>query len=82
MKLPEAHPPPSGRHFYSIIERDDGLVDVYLFPEGKVYETDVGVKEYDLTARIVRGVEPVEDIEEDIRARYYDWCASGEEIIL
>ena len=82
VKLPDAQPPPSGRHFYSIIERDDGMIDVYLFPDGKVYDTDIGVKEYDLTARIVRGVEPVENIEQDIRARYYDWCASGEEIIL
>ena len=57
-------PPETGRQFYRIHERGDGLVDVYLEPiPGHIIA--------------VWGVVPRDDLEEDVRARYYDWCASG-----
>lgn len=72
---------PKPRRFYSIEENEDGTVDVYLAPDGTVYRTDEGV-EYDVDLHVVRGVEPWEGLEEDIRARYDAWCESGEVIDL
>lgn len=72
---------PKPRRFYSIEENEDGTVDVYLAPNGTIYRTDEGV-EYDVDLRVVRGVEPWEGLEEDIRARYDAWCESGEVIDL
>lgn len=71
---------PAGKKFYTIRPRDDGTVDVYLDPEVLTYETGYGVKEYDITVAVVRGVVPWDGLEEDIRARYGDWCASAEKI--
>ena len=79
--LPRDHPL-RGRKFYSIEPRDDGLVDVYLAPVVCVYDTGLGIREYDMTVRIVRGIEPWPELEDDIRARYDSWCESGEEIDL
>ena len=75
---PRDHP----RQFYSIVEREDGLVDVYLSPDVAVYDTDMGVKEYDISVIAVRGVEPWPGLEDDIRMRYDAWCESGEVIDL
>ena len=66
------------RRFYSIEEQDDGTVDVYLCPDLVVYDTDLGIKEYDIELRVVRGIVPWDGLEEDIRDRYYDWCASAQ----
>ncbi|MBR4081134.1 MAG: hypothetical protein IKK21_05060 [Clostridia bacterium] len=74
--------PGRGRRFYAIQENDDGTVDVYLSPVVCVYSTDLGVTEYDITVRVVRGVVPWPELEEDIRARFYSWWESGEEINL
>lgn len=60
-------PPGTGRLFYAVDYRDDGTADVYLMP----FE---GVK------MVVRGVDPWDGMEEDIRARYYAWCDSAEVI--
>jgi len=58
-------PPGNGRLFYAIEYREDGTADVTLMP----FE---GVK------IIVPGVDPWDGMEDDIRARYYAWCDSGE----
>ena len=42
-----------------------------LTPDAHIYSTDAGVREYDMTVRIVRGVAPWDGLESDIRARYY-----------
>ena len=57
-------------------------MDVYLNPDAQFYDTDLGVREYDMTVRIVRGVVPWEGIEDDIRARYHAWCESAEVVNL
>jgi hypothetical protein len=75
---PRDHP----RRFYSIIEREDGLVDVYLAPEVTAYDTDVGIREYDISVIAVCGVVPWPGLEEDVRKRFDAWCESGEEIYL
>lgn len=72
---------PKKKH-YTIVLNDDGLVDVYLCPDVRVYETDIGINEFDVSVRVVRGVVPWIGIEEDIRARYDAWCESGEVIDL
>ncbi len=56
---------PSG--FYSIKECEDGLVDVYLSP-------DAGA------VRVMRGVVPWKEMEDDIRLRYEAWYESAEAI--
>ena len=70
------------RRFYAIDPQDDGTVDVYLSPVVCVYNTGLGVKEYDFSVRIVRGVTPWPELEEDIRQRYESWCEAGEVIDL
>lgn len=72
----------NGRRFYSIVENDDGTVDVYLAPVVYTYNTDLGIKEYDITVTIVRGVEPWDGMEDDIRRRFDAWVESGETINL
>lgn len=78
---PRDHPR-RGQKFYSIEPRKDGLVDVYLAPFVCVYNTGLGVREYDMTVRVVRGIEPWPGLEDDIRSRYNAWCESGEVIDL
>ena len=58
-------PPGKGRIFYVIQQREDGAADVYLMPFPGV-------------TLVVRGVDPWDGMEEDIRARYYAWCESAE----
>lgn len=67
---------------YTIVPCDDGRVDVYLSPDVRVYDTDHGIKEHDITVCLVRGVVPWDGLEEDIRARYDAWCESAEVINL
>lgn len=73
---------PSGRKYYEIMPNDDGTVDVYLAPDVTVYDTDIGIKEYDVQMLVVKGVIPWDGLEEDIRARYDAWCDSAEVIYL
>lgn len=68
------------RRFYSIDPQDDGTVDVYLYPDLVVYDTDLGIKEYDIDLRVVRGVVPWDGLEEDIRARFSAWCESADRV--
>ena len=51
---PRDHP----RAYYKIHDNKDGTVDVYLVPSFSVYKTDVGIDEYDIDIRIVRGIVP------------------------
>ena len=74
--------PPFGRHFYSIRENENGTVDVYLRPEILPLKADNGFVDYDVCVIVVKGVEPYDGLEEDIRARYDDWCESGEVVFL
>ena len=73
---------PRGKRFYEIVPGDGGTVDVYLRPEVTTYDTDLGVREYDMRVRVVRGVVPWDGLEDDIRARYEAWCAEAEVIDL
>lgn len=73
---------PGPKRFYAIEPNEDGTVDVYLIPSGTVYDTDIGIKEYDVDVRVVRGVVPLEGIEDDIRTRFEAWCESGEAICI
>ncbi len=79
---PRDHPVGKDRKFYAIEEQPDGTVDVYLSPVVRVYDTDFGIREYDISVRVVRGVVPWDGIEDDIRARFNSWCESGEVINL
>lgn len=74
--------PGQGRWYFVIEPGEDGSVDVYLDPHVTTYETDVGVREYDATLRVVRGVVPWPGMIDDIRTRYDAWCESGEQITL
>lgn len=67
---------------YSIVPQVDGTVDVYLRPEVRVYHTDLGIREFDITVRLIRGIIPWDGLEDDIRARYQAWCDSAEVIDL
>lgn len=73
---------PRGKRFYEIVPGDGGTVDVFLRPEVTTYDTDLGVREYDMRVRVVRGVVPWDGLEDDIRARYEAWCAEAEVIDL
>lgn len=78
----ETGPPAKGRHFYTIIRREDGLIDVYLNPRVFPISTEDGITDYDVSVTVVRGIEDYDGIEEDIRARFQAWCESGEVIYL
>lgn len=71
-------PPGNGRRFYLISENDGGTVDVYLNPVVNQRLTEDGFPDYDINVIVVRGIEPYENLENDIRERYYDWCQAGE----
>lgn len=73
---------PRGKQFYEIVPGNGGTVDVFLRPEVTTYDTVLGVREYDLRVRVVRGVVPWDGLEDDIRARYEAWCAEAEVIDL
>ena len=73
---------PRGRKYYEIMPNDDDTVDVYLAPDVTVYDTDIGIKEYDIQMLVVKGVIPWDGLEEDIRMRYDAWCEAGEVIDL
>ena len=81
LNMPRDHPQ-HGRRFYAIEPREDGLVDVYLAPVLCVYETDLCIREYDIRIKVVRGIVPWAELEDDIRARYDAWCGCGEEVNL
>lgn len=69
-----------GRCFYALLERADGLVDIYL--DGKVYPmtTEDGSTDYDISFLVVRCVDPrtYDDLEAHIREHYDAWRECGE----
>ena len=77
----QSHAPPemNGRHFYTILGRADGLVDVYLDPHVYPMTAD-GMTDYDLSFKVARGIDPNDypDMEEHIRAHYVVWCEIAE----
>ena len=75
-------PPEHGRRFYSILGRSDGRVDVFLNPRVYPMTTPEGMTDFDISVLVVRDVEYTDDLEEDIRRRFDDWCELGEEISL
>lgn len=80
-------PPMRRRQFYSIEERDDGTVDVFLNPTAYMATTPEGFRDYDITITVVHNVDPDDsrfggDLEGHIRAHYDAWCESGEVIYL
>ena len=70
------------KQFYALMDRADGLVDVYLAPEAHPLSTEGGEVDFDISFRVVRGVDPAEypDMEAHIRAHYEDWCEAAEVI--
>lgn len=44
--------------------------------------TPEGMTDFDISVLVVRGVEYTDNLEEDIRRRFDDWCELGEEISL
>lgn len=66
--------------YYSVFYPGDGTADVFLFPEGIIYDIGDGRHEYDVTAYVVHVEDPWPDMEADIRARYRAWCEIGEVI--
>lgn len=73
---------PGGRHFYYIQDNQDGTADVYLRPEILPERLDDATVDFDVAALVVKGVEYTESLEEDIRARYEDWCESADVVYL
>ena len=72
-------PPKTGRRFYCIVPRGDGLVDAVLLP----HEPDGS----GIAAIVVHGIDPTDadfggDLEGHIRANFAAWCELGAEIKL
>lgn len=44
--------------------------------------SNLGIREYDISVRVVLGVVPWPELEADIRQRYNSWCECGEVIDL
>lgn len=84
----QANAPPQGRHFYCIQENEDGTLDIYLRPVEVIPKTTPeGFTDYDITALVVRGIDPTDDayggdIEGHIRAHYDAWCEAAEPLPL
>lgn len=74
-------PPTNGRHFYTIQQQEDGTVDVYLLPDAPQAAQD-GADGRGCRILAVRGVEPFDGLEDDLRARFYTWCACAEEVFI
>lgn len=74
----------NGKPFYRIVPNHDGTgtVDVWLTPGTAIpmYDNLTGRMDYNFQILAVRGVEPYDGLEEDIRRRYTDWVASAETI--
>lgn len=64
--------------YYSVRYLDHETADIFLFPEGRVYDIGDGRREYDVTALVVSGVKVWPGMEESIRAHYKAWCEAGE----
>ena len=76
-----------GRFFYEIVPTHDGLADVWLTPGQAVPMMDdlTGRTDYNIRLLAVRGICPDDpqwggSLEEHIRAHYYDWLESAEEV--
>lgn len=70
------------RNFYQIHENEDGTADVYLRPEVLPASLDGATVDYDVAVLVVKGVEMCDTMEDDIRARYDDWCESADIVYL
>lgn len=70
------------RNFYQIHENEDGTADVYLRPEVLPASLDGVTVDYDVAVLVVKGVEMCDTLEDDIRARYDDWCESADIVYL
>lgn len=73
--------------YYRFEPRGDGLVDVYLTPGKAVpmYDDLTGRMDYNIRLLAVRGIDPKDpqwggNLEAHVRAHYYDWLASAEEV--
>ena len=77
MNKPNA--PPAGRSFYAINDRGDGCVDVYLMPfRGvKLVVRGAVLPEGQGDTEAQKRLDAVSRLAEDVRARYYAWCASA-----
>ena len=76
-----------GRPFYRIVPTHDGLVDIYLSPGDAVpmFDDLTGRVDYNFRVLAVQGINPEDpqyggNLEEHIRANYYSWIESAEEI--
>ena len=73
--------------FYRIVQRGDGLVDVWLTPGEAVPVFDDLSGRYDYNIRVlaIQGIDPKDpawrgDLEGHIREHYSWWIASAEEV--
>lgn len=80
-------PSDDGRPFYRIVERGDGLCDIWLSPGIAVplYDNLTGRYDYNFKVLAVRGVNKEDpqwegDLGEHIRRHYYAWIESAEEV--
>ncbi len=64
--------------YYIVRYLDCEAADIFLFPEGRVYDIGDGRHEYDVTAFVVHGVHVWPGLEDFIRANYQMLCALGE----
>ena len=64
--------------FFDIIHRDDGLVDVFIVTDCKVYEIGDGKKEYDIDCHTLPAVTPFIDMYQHIREHFRVWAAHAE----
>ena len=73
--------------FYRIVERRDGLVDVWMTPGvvAPIFDELTGRTDYGIRMMAVHGVDPADpqwggSLEEHIREHYAAWLESAEEI--
>ena len=80
----EAAPSKKGRRFFTIEKQEDGTADIYLMPEVWPRTTPEGATDYDLSFRVVRGIDLAAcgDLDASVRANYDAWCEIGEPVWL
>ena len=60
-------------HAYTIEAAPGGLCSVWLCRQIDAYTSKDGIREYDIEVRVVQGITPAPELEEDIRLRFEAW---------
>ena len=66
------------KQYFDIIRRDDGLVDVFIVTDCKIYDIGGGKKEYDIDCFTLPAITPFPDMEQNIREHFRAWAAHAE----